>query len=78
MDNIEKYKFNSIERYNKARIEIDLAEKCLMNSFIGYKKLIKNNNFENAKEYLRKMPECPEKIFAFKEILYFEDKYKKE
>ena len=45
----------------------------LEEAFSGYKELVEYGEFEEAKDYLRPMPDCANKVLMFRTILLREE-----
>jgi hypothetical protein len=62
-----------ITQFDQAKAVCEIAEEALAVEFGGFRELMNNYEFEQAREYLREMPQCATKVLFFREIIITED-----
>ncbi len=62
-------------QYTCAATRVEEKEARLREEYIKFLDFIDLHQFENAKEYLRTMPECATKVLCFRTIILAEEHY---
>ena len=62
----------ALAKYNAAKELYDEAQYEIEKAFSGFRELVRDGKFMEAREYLRPMPHCAGKVLFFREIILTE------
>jgi len=74
---MNKVSIRSVAVYNfeQARDDYEEAEHIMSVEFFGFRDFLPQAEYEQAREYLRDMPQCATKVLFFREIIMHETTY---